>query len=243
MKNEKTTWTSPKTNIFSGMNDLRKCLSSGYNCRLVKEYNENCKFPIIETRRIDIENPDNWKSSNSTLWTLEGIKNSKNLSDDQKHMMINYCTVFGTDQAIKKYRNTGKLTKDNIKGMGRPCIVKRKDVIDFLIKNNEEARSECFDLTNGEKHFVENYHLKPEYNRIPKKFKSKLWVVELLSKDEPKQKTPFLAKLITIVAYPLKWIPKKSVLRMDDYKLITYRLGDVTNGFSVEFHIPKKFSF
>lgn len=158
-------------------------------------------------------------------------------------MMINYCGVFGTDEAIKNYRETGKFTKDNIKGIGRWYIAKRQDVINYLIKDGDEDRAACFDLNNSQKHFVDNFHIKPECDRTPKKFKSKLWVVEMLKDSEPKTKTPLLVKLITVAVYPLKWIPRKRTLNMGNYKTVKYQWGDVINGFSVEFHIPKKFSF
>lgn len=238
-----TNWTSPKTNIIAGMNDLRKCLRSGYKARLVKEWNEKCDYPIIEKTKQNVENIENWKSSSSTLWSLDEIKESTSLSDDQKYMMINYCGVFGTDEAIKHYRETGELTADNLRGMGRWHIVKRQDVIDFLIKNDDADRAACFDLSNGGRHFIDNFHLKPEYSRTPKKFGKRLWVVEMLDKDQPAPKTPFLVQLISIVVYPLKWLPKKDVLKMKEYKNVTFRWGSVINGFSIEFHLPKRFSF
>ena len=52
-----------------------------------------------------------------------------------------------------------------------------------------------------------------------------------------------IIKIINVLVYPLKYIPQRSVLRMKEYNVHTFRVGDVTNGFCVEFHIPKKFSF
>ncbi len=52
-----------------------------------------------------------------------------------------------------------------------------------------------------------------------------------------------MVHILNVLAYPLKFIPEMSVLKMDDYKNITFRLGGITNGFAVEFQIPKKFSF
>jgi hypothetical protein len=67
-------------------------------------------------------------------------------------------------------------------------------------------------------------------------------VVELLDKDA-NVKIPVGVKILNVVMTPLKYIPKKSVLRMPEYKLVTFRVGDVINGLSIEFHIPKKFGF
>ena len=42
----KTNWSSPKTNIFAAMQDLRKCLASGNKARLIRARNEDCECPI-----------------------------------------------------------------------------------------------------------------------------------------------------------------------------------------------------
>jgi hypothetical protein len=68
-------------------------------------------------------------------------------------------------------------------------------------------------------------------------------VIELLGKDKPKAKIPFMVKVLNVVLHPLKYLPRRSVLKMDKYKVVTFRVGNVTNGFAIEFHIPKKFSF
>lgn len=243
MKNERTNWSSPKTNIFAGMNDLRKALASGCRAHLIKEWNTNCEFPIIQKTKNATEDINNWKSSSETLWSLQEIQEDKHLSDDQKYMMINYVQVFGTDQARDHYYETGKLTRENMLGVGRAHYVKRQDMIKYLEKRGEYERAACFDLESGCRRFVCNFHLKPEAARTPRKFKRKLWVVELLKDDQPKPKTPLLVYIISALVYPTKWIPKKNVLKMRDYTNITFRWGDVINGFAIEFHIPKKFSF
>jgi hypothetical protein len=78
---------------------------------------------------------------------------------------------------------------------------------------------------------------------IIKTFKRNLWVVQLLNNNQPKPKTPLLVYILNWIIYPMKFIPKKSVLNMKNYKKITFSIGSVMNGFSVEFNIPKKFSF
>ena len=69
----------------------------------------------------------------------------------------------------------------------------------------------------------------------------------MLAEDAPMPENGWLINtlmvLIKIVITPLKFIPERRVMIMDNYKWITYRIGDVTNGITVEFHIPKKFSF
>lgn len=82
----------------------------------------------------------------------------------------------------------------------------------------------------------------PWKEQITKKFKHKVWVV-VLYYNHKKFKAPILVHVLNFLAYPLKFIPKKSVMVMKEYKLIWYRIGSVTNGYTVEFHIPNKFSF
>jgi hypothetical protein len=87
----------------------------------------------------------------------------------------------------------------------------------------------------------ENKNL-PWKEQVSKVFKNKVWVV-VLYYNHPKYKAPFLVHVLNVLAYPLKYIPRKSVLQMNEYRLVSYRVGSVVNGFTVEFHIPKKFSF
>jgi len=129
-----TNWSSPSTNIFAGLNNLRKALNSGGNAKLEKRWNADCAFPI---------------------------------------------------------------------------------------KVNPKA---------------------PYQEQIVKEFKHKVWVV-VLYYNHKKYKAPLMVHLLNILAYPLKFVPQKSVLRMNEYTQYTFRVGAVTNGFNVQFHIPKKFSF
>jgi hypothetical protein len=54
---------------------------------------------------------------------------------------------------------------------------------------------------------------------------------------------PIAVHVLNVLAYPLKFIPERSVLRMPEYTLYDFRIGAVTHGFKIEFQIPKKFSF
>jgi hypothetical protein len=82
----------------------------------------------------------------------------------------------------------------------------------------------------------------PWKEQVSKHFKHKLWVV-VLYYNYPKIKVPVLVHILNVVAYPLKFIPEKSIMRMDNYSIYTFRIGSVINGYSVEFQIPKKFNF
>jgi len=129
-----TNWSAPTTNIFAGLNLLRRALNSGENAKLERRKNEECADPI----RVNPNLP--WKE------------------------------------------------------------------------------------------------------QVTKKFKHKVWVV-VLYYNYPKFKAPIAVHVLNFLAYPLKFIPTRDVLRMPDYTLYTFRVGAVTHGFNVQFHIPKKFSF
>jgi len=129
-----TNWSSPVTNIISGMNLLRGALAAGENAKLEKIWNEDAAYPIRVNRNLP------WKE------------------------------------------------------------------------------------------------------QVSKKFKHKVWVV-VLYYNHKKFKAPFMVHVLNVLAYPLKFIPRRSVLQMEEYKCVSYRVGDVIHGFTVEFHIPKKFAF
>ena len=82
----------------------------------------------------------------------------------------------------------------------------------------------------------------PWSQQVSKKYRHKVWVV-VLYYNHMKYKTPVLVNILNVLAYPLKFIPKKSVMHMDEYTNYNFRVGSVVHGYEVEFKIPKKFSF
>lgn len=227
--------------MITAMLDLRNALASGYKARLIKLRNEDCNYSIKKHLDRDIKNPDNWATSHATLKSKNSIETG-DYSEGQKHMMLTYTQLFGSPEAIEEYNKTGIVTKDNDFGVGTAHLVKRDAMIKYLIAKGDYERAACFELNGDKTHFVQDYHLKSEYAREPKKFKRKLWVVELLDSDK-KIKVPFMVHVLNIILYPIKFIPTRSVLKMNEYKNVTFRLGGVTNGYVIQFHIPKKFSF
>ena len=234
-----TNWSSPKTNFLAGMNDLRLCLASGHNAKLVRELNENCAYPI-KVRNHDL-NFRNYTHRIGYHSSVAEIMAMSNLTDFEKDLSINYSSVFGTPEAISTYYETGKLSEDNFKGYGTSHIVKNSDAVKYFTETNQLDRVDHF---THKRFFFDFFKLKQGFNAWnTKKFRSKLWVVVLLDKSKRKVSVPFLIKIMNVVLYPLKFIPTRSVLRMPEYRCVTYRIGGVMNGFSIEFQIPKKFSF
>jgi hypothetical protein len=247
-----TNWSTPKKNIIAGINDLRRALAAGQQARLIRARNEDCAYPIKQKNSITDFRA--YEFSVGLLKTRKLIASDDRMPEFQKYLALNYKTCYGTEEAVNRYYETGKLSPDNFKGMGRSHLVKVEDMVRWLtiIGNTDLAqmyKQQYFDAQTGdETHFFDHYRLKREHDIYTiKRLKRKLWVVELLKDSEPKARIPWYHKLPPVIlralVYPLKFVPRRSVLRMPEYKVVTYRVGDVINGFSVEFHVPKKFGF
>jgi hypothetical protein len=242
-----TKWSTPRTNILAALLLLRQALAAGYNARLVRARNEDCDYPIKE-KHVD-EDFRNYEFSSGLLRTRAEIYNDTSLSDIQKYLTLSFKTCYGTQEAMTRYYNKGLLSADNFKGQGRSHLVKVDDMVRFLVTSGEHERAQMFkrQYLSGEEagnnHFYDFFRYKHGSQWAIKKFKTRLWVVELLKDDQPKARVPWAVTVLNVISYPLKYVPRKSVLRMADYKVITYRVGSVVNGLSIEFHVPKKFGF
>jgi hypothetical protein len=246
-----TNWSSPKTNIIAGINDLRKALASGHSARLIRAWNEECSHPI--TVKNYITDLRCYQFSIGYGSTANQIKNDTRMSDFEKELSLNYVSCFGDPDAVEKYYKTGVLTKRNVRSMGVSHLVKATDLIKFYEEIKDVQRANLYRTqyatanTADNSYFYDFFQLKNGYhNYNTKHFKHKLWVVELL--DEKKRvKIPMWAAILiavmNVLLYPVKYIPQKSTLRMPEYTCHTFRVGSVVNGFEVEFQIPKKFSF
>ena len=218
------------------MFDLANALKTN-NATLIKAFNGECNYPInVLNKNLTVSD---YISSGSSYLSIKDIDDNKNLTPLEKDIKINYIILFGTQKGIDNYKKSGILTKENDKGMGISHIVKRQDYIDYLNEIGEFDRADLFKKKdiNKVEFFIDVYTTK---KYVKKEFNRKLWVVQLKDKKTP---IPFLVKLINIITTPLKYIPTRSVLRMEDYKNVTYTVGGVTNGYSIEFQIPKKFGF
>jgi len=245
-KIKNTNWSSPKTNIVAGLLDLRKALAGGYKAKLIRARNEECEYPIKEKNQdSDFRN---YEFSIGYGSSINKIKADTNRSEFEKQLSLNYVSVFGSDEAMKRYYETGVLGADNLKNMGRNHLVKVDDLIKFLEDSRDPRVNIYRDQYRAPEHVHDTTHLfdffryKHGSPYAIKNFKRKLWVVQLQGKEE-NGKLPAVIKVLNFLMYPLKFIPQRSVLRMPEYRLVSYRVGAVVNGFKVEFQIPKKFSF
>jgi len=250
-----TNWSTPKRNIFAAINDLRRALAAGHNARLIRARNEDCAFPIKV--RNSITDFRAYEFSVGLIKTRNGILSDDRMEAFQKYLTLNYKNCYGSEEAVNRYYETGLLSKDNFRQVGRSHLVKVEDLVHFHAclpdkKSKDIAQmyaSQYFEGNTGdERHFFDHFRLKREHSIYTiSRFKHRLWVVELLNKNDKPARIPWthaaMLKTLQVLVYPLKYIPKRSVLKMDNYKLVTYRVGDVVNGIAIEFQIPKKFGF
>lgn len=250
----KTNWSSPKTNILHGINDLRRALASGRKARLIRLRNEDCEYPI----KVKEEDKDfrNYEFSVGYGSSVAKIKADPSRSEFEKYLSLNYVSVFGSDEAMKRYYETGEVDKGNFYNCGRNHLVKASDLIAYYKSIRDYRHANLYEKQYNpelQEKYPDNTYMfdffryKHGSPYAIKNFSHKLWVVELLDKEEKQPKLPVLTKIlmtiITVLVYPLKYVPRKSVLCMPEYRVITYRIGSVVNGYEAEFQIPKKFSF
>jgi len=243
-----TNWSSPKRNIIAGLNSLRKALQAGMKARLVRKRNEDCDHPI----RVKQDDTDfrNFEFQIGYAASRNSIAANPNMTAFQKYLSLNYVTCYGTPEAVERYYKTGLMSADNHKGIGTSHLVKAEDLIMFLLATGDN-RAELYKRQytndgNGSDDVMHMYNFYRYKHGSPwavKTFKRKLWVVELLKDGDETPRTPVAVHVMNALMYPVKFIPRRDVLKMDRYTLVTYRVGDVTNGLSIEFHLPKKFSF
>jgi len=237
--------------MIAGINDLRKALASGHSARLIRAYNEECSHPIMIKNYITDLRCYEFSIGYGT--TANKIKEDERMPDFEKELSLNYVSCFGDPDAVESYYKTGVLTKRNVRSMGVSHLVKATDLIKFYEEIKDAQRANLYKQqyanpqTADSAFFYDFFRLKNGYhNYNTKHFKHKLWVVELLGKDKQPVIPMWAAILIAVMnvlLYPVKYIPRKSTLRMPEYTCHTFRVGSVTNGFEVEFQIPKRFSF
>jgi len=244
----RTNWSSPCLNIFAALNALRKALAYGQKARIIRMYNEECDSPIYE--EVKHEDFRDFEFSVGLMTNIDAVKANKYYTEFEKYLTLNYRACFGTPEAVENYYKTGVLTKDNIMSGGRSHLVKAVDLHMYYEDHGdvERAKNTLQQYITGEiaheNHWWDFFRLKSNLSyRKPKHFRRKLWVVELLDETAKTPSTPWLVYLLDWLAVPLKYIPRRSVLRMPTYTNYNFRVGGVTNGYDIQFQIPKKFSF
>lgn len=228
-----TTYTTATQNPFKAFRSLISALQSGYDAVILRRENDaKLSFPIKITH--DYKDIDSFVSTGS-YFTNNWEKVKKQIEESDLHPIIkdlklNYTTAFGSEEEYKNYLKTGKVY---FTGMGKCFFIKYKDLI--------ETRKEENLALNEKTRFVLTIVPKTgKYYEI-KKLKRKVFVIGIKSTEN--FNLPIWFKIYRVLVYPFRLIPSKSILNMPEYKKITYRIGGVVNGFTLDLHIPKKFSF
>ena len=227
-----TSWTEATLNPFKAVKGLVSCLQSGRNAWIERQENGKQDFPLVENNP-DLSDISNWTSSGAygcRDWEAEKkkIEADAKMHPTAKKLKLEYTTAFGTEKEYQKYLKTGKV---KFRGIGKCYFVKYED----LVKTRKEEGTEL----SSDFRFVLQVSPIPRYKRVVKT-KRKVYVV---CWNNDKVSLPWWVKTINVLTYPLKFIPKRSVLRMKEYTNYTFRIGDVVNGYQIEIQIPKKFSF
>ena len=243
----KTNWTKPSITWLAGINNLRHALAAGYRAILIRAWNQDCEYPILFKKHdTDFRN---FEASGGRATSRTAIKASTTLSDFEKNLSLNYVTLYGSQEAMDHYYATGELTPQNDLGMGRSHLVLALDFVKMLVASGKTERANMYKrqyLIEGYDdvvHMYNFYRYQHGSMNAPRVYTKKLWVVALLDDKDKMPKIPFMVHVLNTVLYPLKYIPKRSVLQMPEYRRVTYRVGSIIHGYSIEFCIPKKFAF
>lgn len=227
-----TTWSQATFNPFIAFLNLVSCLRSGHNAWIERQVNGEQSFPLTEANPdlYDINNWEVFSAHHVKDWAKEKerIEKDKKMHPMQKKLQLEYVRAFGTKEEYENYLKTGEAV---FSGIGKQYFVKYEDA--------EKQRIKMGYQTDEKRTFVINVSPIPQWKRVVKTNR-KVYVV---CWNNEKVNVPLWLKLWNALVYPLKFIPTRSLLRMDEYTLYTFRIGDVRHGYSIQFHIPKKFSF
>jgi hypothetical protein len=127
MNNEVCTgWTEATTDVNKALIGLISCLESGYNAWLEIRKNGDQDFPIKISNPV-LNKPENWTMSYGIPRPKDNFANERFLNETEKDLTLNWIAVFGEKEAADNYYKTGKVSKENFKGMGYCHAVKIED--------------------------------------------------------------------------------------------------------------------
>lgn len=158
--------------------------------------NEDCAFPLQYKEDPEKVNFRGYKFQVGYPTTYNKIL-ADTSSPWNQFLTLNYTSVYGTEEAMKRYYETGVLSPDNVKSAGRNHLVKVDDLIAFYQKQPanclwEHGRAASLhaqyrDPATRDMSFFFDFFTKEHGNEwVIRKFKHKLWVVALLDKKDPK---------------------------------------------------------
>ena len=220
MTNKMSIWNTPKKSLFKALIDFINCVSFGYECSLIRIDNEKCN-PFIKRKNPILNNINNWSSSYGTPENRKELEEKKYFNKIERELTLNYYYNFNNYLCCNGHNFI--FLPGKTRGCPKCGEVNYKQ--SCKIKKRKKAESVFFYTHWKPKQGIPYY--------IPDNI-GKVWVIKMENKK---------VNLITKILYLLKWIPRKSILNIGNCKNITFRIGSISNGYSVEIQIPKKFSF
>jgi hypothetical protein len=182
-----TNWSTPRTNIIAALLSLRKALKAGFRARLRRLRNEDCDFPILRSKADN--DFRNYEFMYGHAASIKTITEDKSMSEFEKELSLNYITRYGTPEAVEHYYRTRELSPDNDKGIGVSHLVHIEDYLEYLKDTKQWDRERFYRRQyypaygDETQHFFDFYRYKHGSAFAPKKFRRKLWVVELLTES------------------------------------------------------------
>jgi len=142
-------WSQATTTLLDALISAKSAIDFGYLSIIVYKQNELQESPAVEHNPL-LKDPFNWKQICAYYGTPEDKTKAidKANTDTEKELLSNWCQVFGTQQAINTYQQTGEVTKDLNLGGGIATIVKRADIVKYMKANGEEERAHYWEFSN-----------------------------------------------------------------------------------------------
>lgn len=121
-------WAKATTNVWEAIASLLACINSRRNAWLEVRKNTDIDIPYpITCQNPLLDDPFNWTSLYGTLRNDSKILRMHFFNETEKNLTIHWISAFGTKAAIAKYKETGEITKDLMRGTGIEFPIRIED--------------------------------------------------------------------------------------------------------------------
>lgn len=126
--NVRTSWSKATTDPNIAVADLIACLQSGLNAWIEVQKNGEQEFPIMRVNP-ELDDPFNWTSLYGAYQKLD--PEITYLNDMEKELTLYWMQAFGTNKAVRAYKEDGSITQGLIEGGGVSFPVRIKDAQEY----------------------------------------------------------------------------------------------------------------
>lgn len=121
-------WTKATTNVWEAIASLFACINSGHSAWLEIRENTDTDIPYpITCKNPLLDDPFNWTSLYGTLRNNSEVLKKHFFNETEKNLTIHWISAFGTEAAIAKYKESGEITKDLMRGTGVEFPIRIED--------------------------------------------------------------------------------------------------------------------